>query len=123
MNRNRLTLTLVRENDDGTTEELLKDDFSHVMILGECYDHPSKMCECLCQTSVRELAMEITQTQKIIEAAKGAVLFKKLVDLAEDVEEVREDEEPDSDEPDPEDKLADLINGGKDNGGESDGSI
>ena len=105
--RRKLTLTLTREKEDGTTEELVKQDLSHVAILGEVWGEPTKMMELICQTGVREIGLELTQSQKLLDACKLATILSSIGTTRGRVVHVEE-----FDNDDPEDKLADQINGG-----------
>lgn len=113
--KNKLIITLTRVNDDGTEENLLNEELGCVAIIGECYENEHKLLEVIAQTSVKNIGLDIAQSEKLIEAAKVAVAAKNLIPIlnAFDNETLSEMKK----------NLADQINGGKDNGGENEVGI
>ena len=87
----KLILKLSRVNEDGEEETLCNEELRSVALIGECWDNKHKLMEVLAQTSVKNVALNIASSEKLIKAAELAVVAKKIFDITEDnVNEVEE---------------------------------
>jgi len=91
----KLILKLTRVNEDGE-RVLCEEEMDSVAIIGGCQGN--KILELLADVSIREVSEMIMQSTKLIKAAKLAVIGQKILSAFEDL--------------DPEQKLADQIDGG-----------
>jgi len=68
---------IIEKEEDGKTEEVCREEMNSIAVVGE--DTGERIVEIILNDSIKEIAFKLAQTDRLVEAAKLAVGFKKFL--------------------------------------------